>query len=89
MFWSINLLKKLDLRRGEQDAALSNLSHYYTWKSIKGSYNNSKFRISPPTWNDGFKIIDGSYLVSDILIYFEYNLKNMEKILIIHQWKYM
>ena len=28
---------KLDLRRGENRIALSNLSIYYTWKSIKNS----------------------------------------------------
>ena len=36
---------KLDLRRGEKSIALSNLSIYYTWKNIKGSYNNNKFKI--------------------------------------------
>ena len=43
---------KLDLRRGENRIALSNLSIYYTWKNIKSSYNNNKFKISAPTWND-------------------------------------
>ena len=32
---------KLDLRRCENRIALSNLSIYYTWKNIKGSYNNN------------------------------------------------
>ena len=39
---------KLDLRRGEKNIALSNLSIYYIWKSIKTSYNNNKFNISAP-----------------------------------------
>ena len=40
----LKLIDKLDLRRGQKSAALSNLSIYYnTWKSIKGSYNNNKF----------------------------------------------
>ena len=39
---------KLDLRRGEKSIALSNLSIYYTWKNIKSSYNNNKFKISTP-----------------------------------------
>ena len=76
---------KLDLRRGENRIALSNLSIYYTWKNIKSSYNDSKFKISAPTWNDKFELPDGSYSVSDIQDYFEYILKKMEKILIMHQ----
>ena len=66
---------KLDLRRGENRIALSNLSIYYTWKNIKSSYNNNKFKISAPTWNDKFELPDGSYSVSDIQDYFEYILK--------------
>ena len=56
--------------------ALLNLSIYYTWKNIKNSYNNNKFKISAPTWNDKFELPDGSYSVSDIQDYFEYILKN-------------
>ena len=66
---------KLDLRRGENRIALSNLSIYYTWKNIKNSYNNNKFKISAPTWNDEFELPDGSYSVSDIQDYFEYIFK--------------
>ena len=71
----INLTEKLDLRRGEHIIALSNLSIYYTWKNIKSSYNNNKFKISAPTWNDEFELPDGSYSVSDIQDYFKYILK--------------
>ena len=39
---------KLDLRLGEKVIALSNLSIYYTWRNIKNSYNNNKFKISAP-----------------------------------------
>ena len=66
---------KLDLRRGENRIALSNLSVYYTWKNIKSWYNNNKFKISAPTWNDEFELPDGSYSISDIQDYFEYILK--------------
>ena len=68
----LKLTDKLDLRRGEKSIALSNLSIYYTWKNIKSSYNNNKFKISAPTWNDKFELPDGSYSVSDIQDYFEY-----------------
>ena len=68
----LKLTNKLDLRIGE---LLSNLSIYYTWKNIESSYNNNKFKISAPTWNDKFKLADESYSVSDIQDYFEYVLK--------------
>ena len=71
----LKLTDKSDLRRGEKSIALSNLSIYYTWKNIKSSYNNNKFKISAPTWNDKFELPDGSYSVSDIQDYFEYILK--------------
>ena len=59
------------------------------WKNIKSSYNNNKFKISVPTWNDKCEFPDGLYSVADIQDYFEYILKNMENILINHQNKYM
>ena len=71
----LKLTNNLDLRMGEKVTALSNLSIYYTWKNIKTSYNNNKFKISPPTWNDKFELPDGSYSVSGIQDYFEYILK--------------
>ena len=67
----LKLTDKLDLRRGEKIIALSNLSIYYTWKNIKSSYNNNKFKISAPTQNDKFELPDGSYTVSNIQDYFE------------------
>ena len=68
----LKLTDKLDLRRGEKNVALSKLSIYYTWKNIKSLYNNNKFKISAPTWNDKFELPDGSYSVLDIQDYFEY-----------------
>ena len=50
----LKLTYKLDLIIGEKIIALSNLGIYYTWKNIKSSYNNNKFKISTPTWNDKF-----------------------------------
>ena len=50
----LKLTDKLDLRIGTKVIALSNLSIYYTWKNIKSSYNNNKFKISLTTWNDEF-----------------------------------
>ena len=73
--FKLKLTDKLDLQIGEKVIALSNLSICYTWKNIKSSYNNNKFKISAPSWNEEFTLPDGSYSVSDIQDYFEYILK--------------
>ena len=75
----LKLINKLDLRIGKRVIALSNLSIYYTWKNIKSSYNNNKFKISAPTWNNKFELPDGLYSVSDIQDYFEYILKTWRR----------
>ena len=71
----LKLTDKLDLKRGQKSVALSNLSIYYTWKNIKSSYNNNKFRISTAMSSDKFELPDGSYSVGDIQDYFEHILK--------------
>ena len=55
-----------------------NLSIYHTLKNIKAVYNNNKFKISAPTWNDEFDLPDGSYSISDIQNYFEFIIKKHE-----------
>ena len=54
---------------------LAKLSVYCTWKNIKSEYNNNKFKISAPTWNDTFDLPDGSYSLLDIQDYFEFIIK--------------
>ena len=71
----LKLTDKIDLRRGKKTVALSNLSIYYTWKNIKSSYNNNRFKISAPMWNEEFELPDGLYSISDIQDYFKYILK--------------
>ena len=71
----LKLTDKLDLRTGQKTVALSNLSIYYTWKYVKSSYNDNKFKVSAPTWSEEFELSYGSYSVSDIQNYFEYILK--------------
>ena len=78
----LNVTDKLDLIRGEENTALSNLSISYTWKNK--SCNNNKFKTSAPTWNDKFELPDGSYSISDIQEFLSIFKKNM-KVLIIHQ----
>ena len=58
--------------------ALANLSIYYTWKNIKSEYNNNKFKISAPTWNETFDLPDGSYSIADIQDYFQFIIKKHE-----------
>ena len=76
---TLKLTSKLDLIIGEKVIVLSNLSIYYTCGNIKSSYNNNKFNISAPTWNDKFELSDGSYSVSDVQDYLKYILKKHEK----------
>ena len=66
---------KLNLKNPNKNMALVNLSIYYTWKNIKSVYNDNKFKICAPIWNDEFNLPDGSYSVSDIQDYFEYIIK--------------
>ena len=47
---------KLNLKNPNKNIALVNLSIHYTWKNIKSKYNNNKFKISAPTWNDEFNL---------------------------------
>ena len=75
----LQLTDKLDLRRGENNIALSNLSIYYSQKNIKITYNNNISKISGPPWNDKFELPDGSYSVSDSQDYFEHILKKHEE----------
>ena len=63
---------KLNLKNPNKNNAFANLSIYYTWKNIKSVYNNNKFKMSAPAWNDEFDLPDGSYSISDIQDYFEY-----------------
>ena len=60
--------------------ALASLTIYYTWKNVKSTYNNNKFKISVPTWNDTFDLPDGSYNIPAIQNYIEYIIKKHETI---------
>ena len=71
----LGLTEKPDLKDPKKNMALANLSIYYTWKNIKSEYNNNKFKISAPTWNDTFDLPDGSYSIAEIQDYFEFMIK--------------
>ena len=74
--FQLDFTDKLNLKNPNKNMALANLSIYYTWKNIKSEYNNNKFKISAPPWNDTFYLPDGFYSISDIQDYFEYIIKN-------------
>ena len=69
---SFNLSDKIYSKRSDKYIAVSHLSIYYTWKNIKKSIKNNKYKISDPAWNEEFELSDGSYSVSGIQDYFEY-----------------
>ena len=58
--------------------SLAYLSICYTWKNIKSEYNNNKFKISAPSWNDTFDLPDGSYSIADIQDYSQFIIKKHE-----------
>ena len=71
----LDLTDRFNLKDIKKNMALTNLSIYYTWKNIKSEYNNYKFKVSSPTLNDSFDLLDGSYSISDIQDYFEVIIK--------------
>ena len=75
-----DLIDKLDLKHPNKNMALANLSIYYTWKNVKSTYSNNKFKISAPTWNETFDLSDGLYNISEIQDYIEYIIKKHETI---------
>ena len=52
--FSYDFTDKLNFENSNKNIALVNLSIYYLRKNIKSAYNNSKFKISAPTWNYEF-----------------------------------
>ena len=75
-----NFTDKLSLKNPNKNMALANLSIYYKWKNIKSAYNNNKFKISAPIWDETFDLPDGSYSADVIQNYFEYIIKKHETV---------
>ena len=44
----------------------------------KSAYNNDKYKISAPSWNETFDLSDGSYSIANIQDYFEFIIKKHE-----------
>ena len=90
--FKFDLTDKLNLKNPNKNMALANLSIYYTWKNIKSEYKSNKFKISAPTWNDTFHLLDASYSIADIQDYFEFIIKKHETLTEnpkIHQFKFI
>ena len=73
-----DLIDKLDFKNRNKNMALGSLSICYTWKNVKSTYNNNKFKIPAPTWNKTFDLPDGSYNIPEIQDYIEYIIKKHE-----------
>ena len=68
---------KLNLKNPQKTMAVANLSIYCTWKNIRPEYNNNKFKISAPTWNETFDLTDGSILLMTFKIILNLLLRSM------------
>ena len=62
----LDLTDELNLKNPKKNMALANFSIHYTSKKIKSEYNNNKFKLTAPTWNEIFDLPDGSYSTDDI-----------------------
>ena len=76
--FKLDLTDKCNLKDPKKNMALANLSIYYNCKNIKSEYDNNKFKISAPTWNDTFDLTDGFYSIADFQDYFEFIIKKHE-----------
>ena len=68
---------KLNLKNPQKTMVVANLSIYCTWKNIRSEYNNSKFKISAPTWNETFDLTDVSILLMTFKIILNLLLRSM------------
>ena len=73
-----DLTDKLNIKNPKKNMALANLSICYTWKNMKTEYNNNKFKIPAPTWNETCDLPHGSYSIANIQDYFEFIIKKYE-----------
>ena len=64
---------------GNKTISLANLSIHYTWQNVKEEYNNNKFKLIGPTWDETFDLPEGSYTVADIQDYFLWVIKIKKK----------
>ena len=82
----LKLTNKLDLRMGKKVISLSNVSFYYTWKNIKSSYKNLFIR-QHGMMNLNYQMDLILYQIFKIIL--SIFKKNMENMLINHQYRYI
>ena len=75
----LSVLDNIKLKRSDKYVALSTLGIYCTWKNIKKSHKNIKFKILALTWNQEVELPHRSYSVSDIQSYLVHVIKKQEK----------
>ena len=80
-----NFTDKVNLKNPNKNIALANLSVYYRWGNVKSDYNNNKFKISAPTWNDIFDVPDVLIQLLLFKIILNTSLKNMKPLLMFLQ----
>ena len=73
-----HLIDKLDLRNPNKNMAVANLSIYYTWKNVKSTYNNNKFKILAPTWNETFDLHISEIYIRNTRLYQKYNISEIQ-----------
>ena len=71
---------KLNLKYPNKNILLANLSIHHSWRNIKSEYNNNKFKIHAPSWNDESNLPDGSYNIEQIQDYFKFIIEKHETI---------
>ena len=78
---SFNLSDKINLKISDKYVVLSNLSIYYTWRNMKRSYKNNRFKISAPTRNEEFEFYLMGYILYQIFkTIFGYIIKKHETV---------
>ena len=64
--FKLYLTDKLYLKNLNKNMALANLSIYYTWKKIKSTYNNNRFKIS--ALNGSYQMVLTQFLTFKIVL---------------------
>ena len=78
LIYTLKLDENLNLEDPHKTMALTTISIYYTWKTIKSACNNNKLKISAPTRNGKLYFPNGSK--SDIQDYFHCIIKKYKPI---------
>ena len=82
-------MDKMYLQKSVKRVALSDLSIYYTWKNIKTSNGNKKFKIRKITWEKEFELPDGFYeIIGYSGLFIEYIIMYMKHWLVNRQFRY-